>query len=583
MPFKREPVLLSLIMAAGLGLRLIPVAADLPHAFWLDEVNYIDTALRFGTGNFNLFTLSHGALYQLVLFVEYAAFFLMGRAFGWFSNSTDFFLAYLKDPTLFYLLARITSALCGVGVVGFTYGAGARLYDKSVGLGAALLTAFSLLMYQMSFLALADMPAVLLLTVAAWLLAGWIGRPQAMRGFCAAAFLIGLAAAAKYHAGVAAVLLPAAAFLATPLGPDRPKALIRLSLLACAFLAGGFLIGIPQAALHPQDFYKDVFVRMGGEYIGENTNRFSWLFWLTHHLPNGLRIPLAACVLLGVASAVRRRSPSDLFLLSFPAALSLVLMQSVGFAYHLLPALPFLLILAARLIGSAARRLAPGAPLAATLLLAFAAGLPSFLDSLRYARLMLSPDTKVLAKQWIERNVPAGSTVMMEGYIHSVPIQCPPLAEDRKTLERDLASISAQGGTGLAVKLRLNRHGEVHGRDIAFDIIKEYRLEVPAIARLKPPYLIMTDSHDRPTGKELYYYIDRYISKDYFLRRSLMKEEVLRSYELAASFAPGAEFTFMFPHLTDADYRAVRAWPLFSPSPSRGPLITVWERKPARG
>jgi hypothetical protein len=557
-------------------MRMLPIASDLPYFSSLDEATYVENALRFGTGTFTLSSYFHGALYPQVLFLEYAAYFVLGRMLGLFSSSTDFLLAYIKDPTAFFLLARVTAVLCGVGVVWLSYAIASRVYHPRVGLVASLFTAFSLLMFQMSFLALADMPAVFLLLMATYLAVRSVEQPKERRFYCAAAALVGLAAACKYHAGFGVVTLTVAAFMKCADHEHRTRAFVHLAVLGSIFVVVGFCVGMPQFLLDPAAFYGNIFHRLGAQYLGYNPDRNAWLFLFTHHLRNGLGIPLELASLLGLGFALYNRSKWDLLMLSFPVSFYLLFMHSVGFAYHLLPAVAFLLILAARFVDAVVEKLRRRGSLGASLFLAAVVATPTFLDSVRLVQVMRSPSTKTMAKTWIEEHIPGGATIMAEGYIFTDPTFGPPLVETRSTLERDIAFMIENKGTGRTARLRLAHYDNLYDNARAYDVLKVRSLDSEAITRDRPPYLIMTSDKDSPAGKEL---AGMFMTGDYGERRETVKEGIRRRYDVLATIAPTVAFTNFFPHLMDEDYRLIRNWPLFSRGRSRGPTITIWERR----
>ena len=587
MSFKRETVLLVVILAASLGMRMLPIASDLPYfCSSFDEMNYIESALRFGTGSLKMLSYFHGALYPLVLFLEYAAYFVLGRMVGIFSSATDFFLAYIKDPTSFVLLARATVALCGVGIIWLSYAIAARVYHQRVGLVASLFTAFSLLMFQMSFLALADILSVFLLMLATYFAVRSVEQPKE-RWFYCAALLIGLAAASKYHTGFGIVTLYVAAFMKSAEHEQRIRAFVGLAVTGSLFVGLGFCLGMPQFLLEPDVFYEHVFQRLGGQMLGYNPEGNAWLFLFTHHLRNGLGIPLEVASLLGICLAVYNRSKWDILILSFPISFYLLFMHSVGWAYHLVPAIPFLLILAARLVDVIADKFLRRESLAMSLLLGAVVTTPTFLDSIRLVEVMRSPSTKTMAKTWIEEHIPGGATIMAEGYFYTDPTFVPPLVENPSALERDLAFVKMNNGTGRTTMLRLVHYDDLYGNARAYDVRKVRLLDSEDITRDQPRYLIMTSFMDSEVGtNELSgmfvngnYNERRQAVEAAIQRRNAVKENIRRSYKILATIAPTVTFSAFFPHLMNEDYRLIRNWPLFSQGGSKGPTITIWERR----
>lgn len=567
---------------------MVPLASDLPYfCSSFDEMNYIESALRFGTGSLKMLSYFHGALYPEILFLEYAAYFVVGRVLGLFNSTTDFFLAYIKDPMYFVILARMTVALCGVGIVCLAYAIASRIYNQRIGLIASLFTAFSLLMFQMSFLALADILSVFLLMLATYCMVLSVEQPRDRWFYCIAASLVGLAAASKYHAGFGVVTLYVAAFMKCGEHERRSIAFISLAGIGSIFVGLGFCVGMPQFLLEPGVFYEHVFQRLGGQMLGYNPERNAWLFLFTHHLRNGLGIPLELTSLLGFGFAVYNRSKWDVLMLSFPLSFYLLFMHSLGWAYHLVPAIPFLLILGARFLDAVSETLMRRSSLAVGLLLAAIVTTPTFLDTVRFIEVMRSPSTKMMAKAWVEEHIPGGATILSEGYFYTDPTFAPPLVENPLSLERDLAFVKANRGTGRTMMLRLTHYDNLYGNARAYDIRKVRLLDSEAITRDNPHYVIMTSAMDAQAGiNEL---AGMFMTGDYNQRRQAVeaaiqhrkavKEDIRRKYEMLATIAPTAAFTAFFPHLMNEDYRLIRNWPLFSKGGSRGPTITIWERR----
>ena len=52
----------------------------------------------------------------------------------------------------------------------------------------------------------------------------------------------------------------------------------------------------------------------------------------------------------------------------------------------------------------------------------------------------MKPDTRVLAKEWIEANVPSGAKILMDGYRYRF-VPSPPLTPDKSTVTRQVAQV----------------------------------------------------------------------------------------------------------------------------------------------
>ena len=60
-------------------------------------------------------------VWQFILLGEYGVLYLLGWLAGSFSQPGDLASLYLTDPSVFYIIARVSSLLAGVATVGLTY------------------------------------------------------------------------------------------------------------------------------------------------------------------------------------------------------------------------------------------------------------------------------------------------------------------------------------------------------------------------------------------------------------------------------------------------------------------------------
>ena len=129
--------LLWCILLLALSLRVWGIMFGLPGIDHGDEPEVINHAVRFGSGDFNPHRFQYGALIQYVLFIIYGLYFSAGYCFGIYKSVHEFALAFVQDPSVFYLIARWLSAVLGTVTVYITFLIGSRLAGKIAGLLAA--------------------------------------------------------------------------------------------------------------------------------------------------------------------------------------------------------------------------------------------------------------------------------------------------------------------------------------------------------------------------------------------------------------------------------------------------------------
>jgi 4-amino-4-deoxy-L-arabinose transferase-like glycosyltransferase len=255
------------------------------------------------------------------------------------------------------LLALLT--VLAVGLLG------GRLYGPWTGALAALLLAAAPLHLAHSHYNTVDVPAGWWCTLCLFLCAGALKAPArgllAVAGVCA-----GLAASTKYNAGIV-LLAPLYTLAATWRRPEwhasaRAAALLYVPLAA----AGAFLLTTPGVFLDPRGFWRDFSYELwhsgaGHGLVFVNTPP-AWIYHAVRSLPDGLGWPLTLAAAGGVGAALVRRRPADGLLLSFILPYYLLIGGAeIKFTRYLLPIIPPLLLLAARLLTAEHKETRPAA------------------------------------------------------------------------------------------------------------------------------------------------------------------------------------------------------------------------------
>src|SRR5690554_1662428 len=153
----RTLTILSLILLVALALRIWATWWGLPYLFHNDEGNEIIRAMQLGAGDYNFARISKGGFFYL-LFVEYGILFVVLMALGVVSSPTEFAEYFVREPSLFYLIARITAAIIGAATVYLVYRIARHAYSAAAGLFAAGLLAVNVLHTNLSHYATVDVP-----------------------------------------------------------------------------------------------------------------------------------------------------------------------------------------------------------------------------------------------------------------------------------------------------------------------------------------------------------------------------------------------------------------------------------------
>ena len=404
-------LILALILVAGFALRVWNNDYGLPFVYSVDEASHFtDRAVQMFREGLDPGYYQNPAAYtylvHLLLRVLYGPLgFLFDLPFGNVTEQFD------KDPGEMWIAARTLAALLCMGGVLTIYVAAKRLWGVREGLASAALLAFAFLTVAYSRVAVTDVGSLIGVSLAV-LFAVRAHEEDRRRDWVLAGAAVGLAAAFKYTAGLAALPLLVAALA-------RPS-LRRAAGLALAGLAAlvVFVLLNPYLFTSPGDWWTDL--RDQADVAANDPKPGQESGGLAYYLDSltwglgwaGLAAALAGAALLLVRDLVRA-----LILISVPLALFAYLaVQSRYFGRWLLPAYPALALLGAYAIARAAELLPDRAALragaAAALTLVVLA--QPLLADVRSARALGREDTLNQARAFLDERFAPGLRVSIE-------------------------------------------------------------------------------------------------------------------------------------------------------------------------
>lgn len=416
-------ILLGLVVLA-LAVRLLGIDHEVAERYYLDEGTYAHHATDIDRGELLIDTFVYPHLvYYLDAFVLWAA-----SLFGGLVARTSAALFGISDwAVVCRLLMRSVSALLGALTVVPVFRI-ARIAAAPGGRAAALLggllIVFSPLYDDGSHLAICDVPSAFFATLALWLCARLLER-ETRRGYLLAGAAAGLAAAAKYPAGLVAIAIVAVWLR----GCWRERRLAAGVLWAAASALFVFLLCNPSLLVTPRlAFFGERGIFFGVfQYAGEGwlgvVPRSRTLYYL-EALAESFGWPALLAGACGLAIAVRRDARRTvLWLLPFPAGyLALLLAMTVAVRRNLYPVLPAL----AALLGvglatsiaalAALPRLRGAAPRMRQTVLAAALLLLPMAATVRQTVGLSRPGTRVVAREWIRAHVPRGAAIVKDTY-----------------------------------------------------------------------------------------------------------------------------------------------------------------------
>ncbi len=403
---------LALILLSAFLLRLWGIKQGLPYSYNVDEAtHFVPRAIAFFGHDLNPHYFLNPPAYSYLVHIVLEL---------WYGSGDAAARAYASDPTSVFVLARLVAAVLGTLSVWFTYIAGARFFNRNVGLLAAAVSAVAFLPVFYSHLALNDVPT---LAPVAMSLAGVAGvmRYGRWRDYMLAGIGIGFAAATKYTGGITLVCL-LVAFVCDSTG-GAVWGSVRRVVLALALALAAFILANPYSILDWNAFWAGVNSQASlaagqdpvklGTQPGSGVAYYLWTF--TWGLGWG---PSLAAVGGAVLLLARRRI--GMFLVLVPAPIMFIIFmgnQQRFFGRWLMPIFPIVAILGAYAAVEfirwlmAARRIPREFAVGVVCLLMLAQSLVAVIHN---DAVLSRPDTRNLLRTWMVHNVPAGAKVVIE-------------------------------------------------------------------------------------------------------------------------------------------------------------------------
>ena len=411
------------ICAVALALRVYGIAFGLPDIHHPDESPILNRALAFAKGSPKPANFLYPTLYLYLLFAWETLFFVVGRIIGLYHSVADFQRGFFVDPTRVVVAGRLLAAVFGTLTVAAVYRFGARLYDRTTGVCAAVFLAVAPLAVRDAHYIKMDVPVTLFVVLTLGVLAGIVTSHEAPkpRTWIIAGLFAGLACSTQYYGVVVVVPIVLVAIDAAWRFGDWRLA-IRALIAGGIATFMGFVIGSPffffDLSQVSKDFAELRKVDMDRAVsAGAFTSFGPYLTILWRDAFDKVLLAVAAIGLIYAFAVNKRRA---MLLLGFLVPFFVFLANSFPVSRYLNPIIPILCVAAAVpvvAIAKARRSEAIGWGLALAAMLA----VPPLAANIRTDRFLKQADTRTLAREFVERTVPAGATVLIQP--HSVQLR----------------------------------------------------------------------------------------------------------------------------------------------------------------
>jgi hypothetical protein len=441
---------LLLLLAAAFLLRIWGIW----NADSTDEYNEVFEALRVCSGSLN-FERWFKRFYLYVLAIEYGIYFVIGWIFNIFQSSTDFAVKIVRDPYPLFILGRITSTLFGTGSVLLTYSIGKLLYNRKVGLIAALFLCLNVVNIELSHYARVDASLCFVVLAGFYFIAKILtDKDLVFSTYILAGIFSGIAFQNKMQAII--LLFP---FSYTYFGkyqwkqfwrPVFSKALI----IFCLSYLAGMVIGNPAIVFAPVSFIKGVLSWGHMAYtvpINETISQHIGYIVYLRYFFKELGILLSILAVFSLFHAIFSFNRRDVLLLSFILPLYGLMGASrymVSYSY-MIPLMPFVYLLMAKSLTGGLNKLS-GNQKKSTVLTSFillVLLISPMLNVLKFEKSLSGKNTRVLAREWIEQNIPYGSKILMDSG-KTINSFAPLISANKESIQRTLERKTMEVKTG---------------------------------------------------------------------------------------------------------------------------------------
>jgi hypothetical protein len=415
---RRTIAALGSIALGAFVLRVIGLQYGLPAVYNPDEVAIMARSLAFAKGSLNPQNFLYPTLYFYVLFAWVGIYLAFVYVSGRVGSIAELQRLYFTDPTGIYTAGRLLGAVSGVAGVLLVHRLAAGLISGRAGLAAALFMATAPLAVRDAHYVKHDVFATMLIVAAyAAMVRVWPapgeGGPR-RRDLLVASALCGAAFSTHYYC----------IFLALPLTWTIIQAwrtqgwrrVARELCIAGVCAAVVFLAFSPFIAVEPGTAWRDIVANRaivvdraveGGVFAP--AVRYVEIIW---HDSMGFPVVLLGCAgAIGMLVAAPSRA---VFLLAFPVPFFVFISNTVPASRYLNPVLPFVAVFAAWALTSISARLRLRAWMFWLLVVGCVA--PGTVASIRGDLFFRQADTRTIARDYIETQIPPGSTILVQPY-----------------------------------------------------------------------------------------------------------------------------------------------------------------------
>lgn len=415
----KKDLLVFIILFLGVLLRIFAINWQLPYLYHTDEYRTVNYTLKMAaTKSLNPQNFVYPSLYLYLMLFIYVVVYFVGKLLGYYRSQEDFAISFFHDPSTIYIVSRVVSATFGSLVMIFIYLLTKKIYNKKVATISLAITAFLPTWVMYSHFAKPDMAAVFLSILSFYFICKYYFESEDKFFYLSCIFL-GLGTSVKY--------LP----IITSIGVfylflEKNKRIDKKFIVGCFLIIFFFVLGTPYSILDLRNFLKDILGHASGTMKRDLLKGI--LLNLKNFIFMGNITPvIGSLCFLGLIWNIfvkKNAIEKSLFLI----VIGYFILNSLHYLpgwWFLFCAFPYYIILAARFIDHLTKIHKYFSYFFIVVILF------SFIESLTVVISFFLKDTRTYALEWIEKNIPSESKVLIDNYPYS-----PPLKMCRLQLER---------------------------------------------------------------------------------------------------------------------------------------------------
>lgn len=407
------------IMVVSLTLECWALQRDLPFSE-VDEPTFVRPAVHIAaTGNPNPHWFGHPGstiIYPLAGF--YRVWDTLGHGGPVFSSTPGLTHRFLTSPTEFYVIGRLWSIALAVGALPLIFLLGRRCFSTAVGLVGASLWAIVPLMVRYAREVRTDSAGVFFAVLALLLIVRLVDRPS-LRNHALAGASVGLGISSRYFLVTLVPVLIAAGVIAVR--RRTPGATTTGIAVGVGAALAAFALTTPYFFLDWSTARHSLAVEDAPGVAHAGFSPLGNLRWyLANSIPNAISWPVALLVIGGIVLVLaRRRQASQLLLLATCALfIGAISVSKLHWDRWPLPILPvavlfasYALVATVSALQARVSRRVLGPAVAGGLAVVSVIPAQGVVDLNRRDS---APSTRVVARQWMQKHLPPGSTVVRE-------------------------------------------------------------------------------------------------------------------------------------------------------------------------